>query len=128
MPDLEYNAAIPSDPLAGLPARLECDVLVVGGGITGLTAAIEAARQGAAVTVLTKGPLAGDGAASWMAGTGFQAALYPPDSPEAHARDTIRVGQYVNNQQLLLTLTNELPRCLEMLDHWSMHYVKSDGR
>lgn len=127
MPDLEY-AAIPAGPFDGPPARLECDVLVVGGGITGLTAAIEAARQGAAVTVLTKGPLAGDGAASWMAGTGFQAALYPPDSPETHARDTIRVGQYVNNQQLLLTLTNELPRCLEMLDHWGMHYVKSGGR
>src|SRR3989337_1254702 len=96
-------------------ARLECDVLVVGAGIAGLTAAVEAAEHGARVTVVSKGPVTRDGAASWMAGTGFQAALSPPDSPEAHARDTIRVGQLINNQELLLALTNELPRCLRLL-------------
>ena len=109
-------------------ANLESDVLVVGAGIAGLTAAIRAAEGGARVTIISKGPVAGDGAASWMAGWGFQAALYPPDSPEAHARDTIRIGQYLNDQELLLTLINEIPHCLRLLDRWGMRYLKSDGK
>lgn len=109
-------------------ANLECDVLVIGAGIAGLTAAIVAAESGAKVTVISKGPVTRDGAASWMAGTGFQVALYPPDSPEVHARDTIRIGQYLNNQELLLALVNELPNCLTRLDRWGMHYQKSGGK
>ncbi|MDP2661218.1 MAG: FAD-binding protein, partial [Dehalococcoidia bacterium] len=119
---------VKSDLAEQVSARLECDVLVIGAGIAGLTAAIEAAERGVSVTVITKGPVTRDGAASWMAGSGFQAALYPPDSPEAHARDTIRVGQYLNHQDLLLALTNEIPRCLGMLDHWGMRYLKSEGK
>src|SRR3989337_192855 len=109
-------------------ARLECDVLVVGAGIAGLTAAVEAAEHGARFTVVSKGPVTRDGAASWMAGTGFQAALNPPDSPEAHARDTIRVGQFLSNQDLVFALTNEIPRCVDLLDHWGMHFLKSEGK
>ncbi len=119
---------VKSDLSEEVSARLQCDVLVVGAGMAGLTAAIEAAERGASVTVITKGPVTRDGAASWMAGSGFSAALYPPDSPEAHARDTIRVGQYLNRQDLLLALTNEIPRCLGLLDHWGMRYLKSEGK
>ncbi|MBI2954029.1 MAG: FAD-dependent oxidoreductase [Chloroflexi bacterium] len=111
-----------------LAANLECEVLVIGAGVAGLTAAIQAAEAGARVTVIAKGPVARDGAASWMAGPGFQVALYEPDSPEVHARDTIKVGQYLNNQALVLALTNEIPRCLERLDRWGMHYLKSEGK
>ena len=115
-------------PNGEIGAILDSDVLVIGAGIAGLTAAAQAAEAGAEVTVLSKGPITRDGAASWMAGTGFQVALYPPDSPEEHARDTIRVGQYLNNQELLLAVTNEIPRCLHRLDHWGMHYLKSGGK
>ncbi|MBI2954028.1 MAG: FAD-dependent oxidoreductase [Chloroflexi bacterium] len=111
-----------------LAANLECDVLVIGAGIAGLTAAIDAAEAGAKVTVLSKGPIASDGAASWMAGWGFQTALYPPDSPEEHARNTIQVGQYLNNQELVLALTNETQRCLHRLARWGLHYRKVGDR
>ena len=37
----------------------ESDVLVIGGGIAGITAAIEAARAGAATTIACAGPLFG---------------------------------------------------------------------
>ena len=126
--DEEKPVNLSFDQSDQISTRLECDVLVVGAGMAGLTAAVEAAEHGASVTVISKGPVTRDGAASWMAGSGFSAALYPPDSPEAHARDTLRVGQYLNNQDLLLTLTNELPRCVGLLDRWGMRYMKSNGR
>ena len=40
------------------PARIECDVVVVGGGNAGLVAAIEARNQGADVVLIEKGPQA----------------------------------------------------------------------
>ncbi|MDP2661409.1 MAG: FAD-binding protein, partial [Dehalococcoidia bacterium] len=33
-----------------------------------------------------------------------------------------------NHQDLLLALTNEIPRCLGLLDHWGMRYLKSEGK
>ena len=57
---------------------IHTDVLVLGGGIAGIRAAIEAHDNGASVILANKGPFGRDGAAVWMAGDGFQAALYPP--------------------------------------------------
>ena len=63
---------------------VETDVLVIGAGISGITAAIKAHDAGSSVLLLTKGPFGRDCAATWMAGTGFQSVHYPPDGIEAH--------------------------------------------
>ena len=57
----------PYDNEAGLLAEEDCDVLVLGGGLAGLHAAIAAAEKGARVTLLEKGAAHRSGAA----GTGF---------------------------------------------------------
>ena len=62
------------------------DLLVLGSGIAGLSAALRAAGRGARVTVLTKGELA-NAATNWAQG-GVAAALAEPDSPALHRRDT----------------------------------------
>src|SRR4029450_11041878 len=54
-----------SPPAAPLPAR--CDVVVVGGGFTGLSAAYHLARRGARVAVLEAAP-AGPGASGRTGG------------------------------------------------------------
>lgn len=50
-------------------ARLDTDVLVVGGGAAGVAAAVTAARQGARVTLLEKYGFCGGGAVAGLSGT-----------------------------------------------------------
>ncbi|MDY7035362.1 MAG: FAD-dependent oxidoreductase, partial [Thermodesulfobacteriota bacterium] len=88
--------------------RISTDVLVIGAGLAGIMAAIEASDSGSEVIIISKGPFGSDGAATWMAGWGFQAALYSPDNPEIHAADMIRVGHYLNHQKLAMSLTHEV--------------------
>lgn len=87
----------------------QTDVLVVGGGIAGIRAAIEAHDMGAHVILVNKGPFGRDGASVWMAGDGFQAALYPPDSVEQHIEDTIKGGHFLSNQELVKTFLSLAP-------------------
>src|SRR2546430_7825332 len=66
------------------------EVLVLGSGVAGLTAARTAAEAGLSVTVLTKGELAAS--ATRYAQGGVAAALSPNDSPELHFSDTLSAG------------------------------------
>jgi len=62
---------------ARLPQRFT-DVLVIGGGVAGLRAAIGAADEGADVLILTKDTV--DESNTWYAQGGIAAVLQPLDS------------------------------------------------
>lgn len=49
--------------------RIDCDVLVVGGGAAGVAAAVSAARQGLSVTLLERYGFCGGGAVAGLSGT-----------------------------------------------------------
>ncbi|MFC8924092.1 L-aspartate oxidase [Cellulosimicrobium sp. NPDC057127] len=66
------------------------DVVVVGSGIAGLTAALELRTRVPHVLLVTKGELS-SGSTVWAQG-GIAAALHPEDSPEAHLADTLVAG------------------------------------
>jgi succinate dehydrogenase/fumarate reductase flavoprotein subunit len=106
----------------------ETDVLVIGAGLAGARAAIEAHDKGADVILTAKGVLGRDGAASWMAGAGYQTALYPPDSVDRHAKDTIRGGKYLNNQELVYALLELAPRTVNELYTWGLRLAKKDDK
>jgi L-aspartate oxidase len=73
------------------------DVIVVGSGAAGLSAALRAAELGARVAVLTAGqPLAGS---SSRAQGGVAAAVGADDAPALHAADTLAVGADQNDHQ-----------------------------
>lgn len=87
-----------SDPPT-LPSRLAApepgwaettDVVVVGSGIAGLTAALYLREGGLHVTVVTKVSI-DDGSTRWAQG-GIAAVLDPLDTPAAHAHDTEVAG------------------------------------
>jgi L-aspartate oxidase len=65
--------------------------LIVGAGLAGLSAALEAARAGAKVLVVTPEPLLNACSSAWAQG-GMAAALTAVDSAELHAQDTEAAG------------------------------------
>jgi L-aspartate oxidase len=67
------------------------DALIVGAGLAGLYASLEAAARGARVTLVTKGSLQASN--SFMAQGGIAAAAAGDDSPGLHAADTLAVGR-----------------------------------
>ena len=52
----------------------------------GIRAVLQASDPDTNVILVAKGAPCNDGASTWMAGNGFQAVLYPPDSFENHVR------------------------------------------
>lgn len=108
--------------------HLRTEVLVVGAGVAGIVAAIEAQQQGADVLLLTKGAFGRDGAATWISGYGFQVAAQAPDSPEIHFADTVKVGRFMNDQKLLRRLIHEIIQQHRNLDQWGVRYLKENSR
>lgn len=107
----------------------EADVLVIGGGAAGLTAALEARAAGAEVLMVAKSR-AGRGGNTVVAGCQFCAVVpYPgsPDSPEQHFQDSLAGGQWVNDEGLLRTLAEEGGRRLLKLEEWGVRLLRSGG-
>src|SRR5256886_4936791 len=83
------------------------DVIVVGSGIAGLTAALHLREAGLHVTVVTKVNI-DDGSTRWAQG-GIAAVLDPFDTPAAHAADTIVAGVGLCDPAAVEVLVTEGP-------------------
>lgn len=86
------------------------DVVVIGAGGAGMTAAIEAHNQGSKVVLLEKLAFVGGNTARAegglnAAGTEYQAKAGIEDSPELFYQDTMKGGKDINNPDLVKTLT-----------------------
>jgi fumarate reductase flavoprotein subunit len=89
---------------------LDTDLLILGAGGAGLTAALHAADHSPAlaITVAIKGLLGRAGCTRMVQG-GYNAVLASPDSLEAHLSDTLQGGAWINDQELAWTLVREAP-------------------
>lgn len=106
---------------ARLPQRFT-DVLVIGGGVAGLRAAIAAAQEGADVLVLTKDTV--DESNTWYAQGGIAAVLQPLDSYESHVQDTEKGGAGLCDKAAVAMVVKEGPqRVLELLS-WGANFDK----
>jgi L-aspartate oxidase len=85
----------------------EADVVVVGSGAAGLTAALTAAGHGRRVLLLTKEDI-GLGATPLAQG-GLAAAIGPGDDPALHQRDTIEAGAGLCDPAAVAVLVSEAP-------------------
>ncbi|MFF0725523.1 L-aspartate oxidase [Streptomyces sp. NPDC004134] len=100
----------------GAPAPgwvLDTDVVVVGSGVAGLTAALRCAEAGLRVAVVTKANL-DDGSTRWAQG-GIAAALGDGDSPEQHLADTLVAGAGLCDEDAVRTLVTEGPAAVRRL-------------
>jgi len=107
------------------------DVLIIGGGLAGLRAAVAAQAAGADVAVLSKVyPIRSH---SGAAQGGVNAALgnHPAghdDTWEHHAFDTIKGADYLADQPRAEILAREAPERVLEMEHWGTYFSRfSDG-
>ncbi|WP_235215480.1 L-aspartate oxidase [Phaeacidiphilus oryzae] len=98
-------------PPPGWTART--DVVVVGSGVAGLTAALRVRAAGLRVLLVTKA-LLDDGSTRWAQG-GVAAALGEGDTPEQHLQDTLVAGAGVCVEDAVRVLVTEGPGAVRRL-------------
>ncbi|HUZ23978.1 MAG TPA: FAD-binding protein [Streptosporangiaceae bacterium] len=84
------GAAVRYLPAAPVTWTREADVVVVGAGVAGLSAALEASAHGRRVLLVCKSGL--DAGSSPLAQGGLAAVLDPADTRELHRQDTLTAG------------------------------------
>ncbi len=104
----------------------EADVVVVGSGVAGLTAALELRTKVNHVLIVTKGILS-SGSTIWAQG-GIAAALDATDTPEAHLDDTLEAGGGLCSVPAVDVLVREGPdRVRELMKRGARFDLKTDG-
>ena len=88
--------------------KIRVDLLIIGMGAAGQLAALNAydANPDLSILIITKA-LRGKGGCSRMVQGGFNVVLNPQDSHEKHLMDTLKGGQFINDQELAKTLVEE---------------------
>lgn len=106
-------------PLRSL-STFHADIVIVGTGIAGLSAAISAANKGLHVMLLSKGDIS-DTNTQWAQG-GIAAAVGADDSPELHASDTIRLGYGLSEHGIVEAFTGAGPEAIHWLNEMGMPF------
>lgn len=105
------------------------DVVVIGGGLAGMRAAVEAAEGGADVAVISKmHPVRSH---SGAAQGGINAALgnREEDSTQAHTFDTVKGSDYLADQDAAAAMCDDAPKQIIWLEHRGCIFSRMpDGR
>jgi len=106
------------------------DVVIVGSGLAGLRAAIEAAKNPELdVAIISKVQLMRSHSVCAEGGT---AAVMQPeegDSFELHAWDTVRGADFLCDQDVVMRFVEEAPKEILLLEHWGIPWSRRpDGR
>ena len=103
----------------------DTDVLIIGGGGAGCSAAIEADNAGQKVMIVTK--LRVGDANTMMAEGGIQAADKPNDSPAQHFLDAFGGGHYAAKKELVYRLVTDAPYCIKWLNEMGVEFDKEEN-
>ncbi len=96
------------------------DTLVIGGGVAGMRAALEAARDGGDVTLLIKGDV-DQSSTAWAQG-GIAVASGEGDSADVHHADTVEAGAGLCDFAAVSVLVNGAAQAVEELLEWGMRF------
>lgn len=111
---------------AGSTSQLFTDCLIIGSGIAGLRAAIEAAEHQQQVILVCKGPL--EDSNTWKAQGGIVWVREKDDSPASHAADTISTGCGLCDEKVVDLVVSHSGELLEQLLKWGVEFDFIDGR
>ncbi len=108
---------------------IQHDVVVIGGGLAGMRAAVEAAEGGADVAIVSKmHPVRSH---SGAAQGGINAALgnREEDSTQAHTFDTVKGSDYLADQDAVAAMCDDAPKQIIWLEHRGCIFSRlPDGR
>jgi L-aspartate oxidase len=111
------HPALRADLPAGRGGEIKTDILVIGDGLAGSAAALEAARLGASVALVSA-----EHGSSDRAQGGIAAATLPEDSPGLHALDTIAAGGALCEPSAVAMLTAAGPPTVVWLESLGVRF------
>ena len=121
---LEAHSRITAADVDLTNVKYDVDVLVIGGGGAGSSAAIEAHQAGAKTMIVTKLRI-GD-ANTMMAEGGIQAADKENDSPAIHFVDAFGGGHFAAKRDLLAKLVCDAPEAIRWLNDLGVEFDKTE--
>ena len=105
---------------------LEFECLVVGSGISGLSAALEALRADKSLCVVTKSSIK-EGSSKYAQG-GVAVSAGKDDKPVRHYNDSLAVGEGLCDEKALAVMTKEIGGRIQELIGWGARFdTNSDG-
>ena len=110
---------------------IEYDLLIVGSGLAGLRAAIEAAKtsESLKIAVISKVQVMRSHSVSAEGGTAAVLFEDEGDNVESHIYDTVKGSDFLADQDVAERLCKEMPKEIYQLDHWGMPWSRrKDGR
>ena len=108
------------------------EMIVVGGGLAGLRAAVEAKKAGLDVAILSQVHPARSHSGAAQGGINAALANDPDgadDTWEKHAFDTVKGGDYLGDQGAVMQMTKDAIEVIFEMDHWGCPFSRyEDGR
>jgi len=104
--------------------QLFTDCLVIGGGVAGLRAAIEAAKD-CNVTLVCKRSFSDSN--TWQAQGGIASVLRADDSVASHVDDTVKAGCGLCDEDVVNRVIEEGPSLVRQLVDWGAEFDQSGG-
>ena len=114
-----------------MPEAIEHDVIIVGSGLAGLRAAIEAAITSEKLSIALVSKVQVMRSHSVSAEGGTAAVLFPEDGDnfESHIYDTVKGSDFLADQDTVERLVHTIPDEVYRLEHWGMPWSRrDDGR
>ena len=99
--------------------QLFTDCLVIGAGIAGLRAAIEAAEH-SNVIIACKDSLQNSN--TWLAQGGIASVLEKTDTFESHITDTLNAGCGISNEKIVDLVVRQGPELIEQMLKWGTNF------
>ncbi|MFC1932715.1 succinate dehydrogenase/fumarate reductase flavoprotein subunit [Chloroflexota bacterium] len=104
---------------------LKHDVIILGSGLAGLRAAIQAASNpGVYVGIVSKVQLMRSHSVCAEGGTGAVMDPEAGDSCDLHAWDTVRGADFLCDQDVVMRFVQEIPKEILLLEHWGIPWSR----